>query len=329
MWLIVFRVVQGVGGALLMANATAILTDAFPARERGRAMGIAMMAGIAGSFIGLVVGGILADIDWRLVFWVNVPFGLFGTIWAYLKLRELGTRQPARIDWAGNITFAVGLVMVLIGLTYGIQPYGGHTMGWTSPWVLFELVGGLCLLVAFVFIERRVVDPMFDLDLFRIRAFTAGNMASFLSSVGRGGLQFMLIIWLQGIWLPLHGYSFERTPLWAGIYMLPLTAGFLIAGPIAGWLSDRYGRPAVRHRRDAGGRRLLRAADAAARQLLVPGLRPVAVDERRRDGHVRRAQHDRDHEQGAAQAPRRGLGHARPPSRTPGWCCPSGSSSRS
>ncbi len=241
MWLIVFRIVQGVGGALLMANATAILTDAFPARERGKAMGIAMMAGISGSFIGLVVGGILADIDWRLVFWVNVPFGLFGTVWAYLKLRELGTRQPARIDWAGNITFGAGLIMVLIGLTYGLQPYGGHTMGWTSPWVLFELIGGVVLLIAFVFIERRVIDPMFDLHLFQIRAFTAGNMASFLSSVGRGGLQFMLIIWLQGIWLPLHGYSFERTPLWAGIYMLPMTAGFLIAGPIAGWLSDRYG----------------------------------------------------------------------------------------
>jgi EmrB/QacA subfamily drug resistance transporter len=241
MWLIVFRIVQGIGGALLMANSTAILTDAFPAGERGRAMGISMIAGISGSFIGLVLGGILADIDWRLVFWVNVPFGVFGTAWAYLKLRELGTSQRARIDVAGNVTFGVGLVMVLMGLTYGLQPYGGHTMGWTSPWVLFELIGGLALLAAFVAIERHVDDPMFDLHLFQIRAFTAGNMASFLSSVGRGGLQFMLIIWLQGIWLPLHGYSFERTPLWAGIYMLPMTAGFLIAGPVAGWLSDRYG----------------------------------------------------------------------------------------
>ncbi|HEY2814415.1 MAG TPA: MFS transporter [Acidimicrobiales bacterium] len=241
MWLIVWRIVQGIGGALLMANSTAILTDAFSAKERGRAMGISMVAGIAGSFIGLIAGGILADIDWRLVFWVNVPFGLFGTIWAYAKLRELGEQKRARIDWWGNVTFAAGLIMILLGITYGLQPSGGHNMGWTGTWVLFELIGGVALLLLFGYIELHVEDPMFNLDLFRIRAFTAGNAASLLSSIGRGGLQFMLIIWLQGIWLPLHGYSFEDTPLWAGIYMLPLTAGFLIAGPAAGWLSDRYG----------------------------------------------------------------------------------------
>jgi len=241
LWLIGFRVVQGVGGALLMANSTAILTDAFPATKRGMAMGINMIAGITGSFVGLIVGGILADIDWRLVFWVNVPFGVFGTVWAYLKLRETGERHPARIDWWGNLTFGVGLVMILVGITYGLQPSNGHTMGWTSPWVMFELVGGAALLVAFAAIEARTEDPMFDISLFKIRAFTAGNVASLLSSIGRGGLQFMLIIWLQGIWLPLHGYSFESTPLWAGIYMVPITVGFLIAGPTAGWLSDRYG----------------------------------------------------------------------------------------
>jgi MFS family permease len=239
--LIILRVVQGVGGALLMANSTAILTDAFPAEERGMAMGVNMIAAIAGSFIGLVVGGILADINWRLVFWVNVPFGLFGTVWAYMKLKETGHRTQARVDWWGNVTFAAGLILILIAITYGIQPYGGHTMGWTSPSVLAELIGGAVLLVAFVGIERRVTDPMFDLSLFRIRAFTMGNVASLLSSIGRGGLQFMLIIWLQGIWLPLHGYNFEQTPLWAGIYMLPITVGFLVAGPAAGWLSDRYG----------------------------------------------------------------------------------------
>lgn len=241
MWLIVFRVVQGIGGALLMANSTAILTDAFGPEERGRAMGINMVAGIAGSFVGLIVGGILADIDWRLVFWVNVPFGVFGTIWAYMKLVELGTKKKARIDWWGNLTFAAGLIMVLVGITYGLQPYGGHAMGWTNPWVLFELIGGVALLVAFVLIEHRVKDPMFHVELFKIRAFAAGNIAGLLASIGRGGLQFMLIIWLQGIWLPLHGYSFERTPLWAGIYMVPLTVGFLVAGPVSGWLSDRYG----------------------------------------------------------------------------------------
>ncbi len=241
MWLIAWRVGQGIGGALLMANSTAILTDAFPVNERGRAMGISMVAGISGSFIGLIAGGILADIDWRLVFWVNVPFGIFGTVWAYAKLRELGQQKRTTIDWWGNVTFAVGLIMILVGITYGLQPANGHNMGWTGPWVLFELLGGIALLVIFAFIELRVPEPMFHLELFRIRAFTAGNAASLLSSIGRGGLQFMLIIWLQGIWLPLHGYSFVDTPLWAGIYMLPLTAGFLIAGPAAGWFSDRYG----------------------------------------------------------------------------------------
>jgi len=241
MWLIVWRVVQGVGGALLMANSTAILTDAFAASERGRAMGINMVAGISGSFIGLIVGGLLADVNWRLVFWVNVPFGAFGTVWAYLKLRELSPQRRTKIDWWGNLTFAAGLIMILVGITYGLQPSGGHSMGWTSPWVLFELIGGLALLLTFGVIEKRVKEPMFHLDLFRIRAFSAGNAASLLSSIGRGGMQFMLIIWLQGIWLPLHGYNFVDTPLWAGIYMVPLTVGFMAAGPASGWLSDRYG----------------------------------------------------------------------------------------
>jgi MFS family permease len=241
LWLIGFRVVQGIGGALLTANSAAILTDAFPAAQRGFAIGVSVIAGMAGAFIGLVAGGLLADADWRAVFWVNVPIGVFGTVWAYLKLREVGEKHDARIDWWGNLTFGVGLVMILIGLTYGLLPHGTSNMGWTGPWVLFELIGGGLILVLFGWIETRTTDPMFRLDLFKIRAFSMGNIAGFLSSIGRGGLQFVLIIWLQGIWLPLHGYSFEKTPLWAGIYMLPLTAGFLLAGPAAGWLSDRYG----------------------------------------------------------------------------------------
>ncbi|MEY2552374.1 MAG: hypothetical protein QOC57_234, partial [Ilumatobacteraceae bacterium] len=241
MWLIGWRVVQGVGGALLMANSTAILTDAFKVEERGMAMGINMVAAIAGSFIGLVAGGLLAQVHWRLVFWVNVPFGIFGTAWAYLKLRETGVRRRAKLDLTGNFTFAAGMISILVGITYGLQPHGGHDMGWTGPWVLAELIGGVILLVAFWLIENSVAEPMFNLKLFRIRAFSAGNLAGLMMSIGRGGLQFMLIIWLQGIWLPLHGYNFEDTPLWAGIFMLPLTAGFLIAGPAAGWLSDRYG----------------------------------------------------------------------------------------
>ncbi len=240
-WLIGMRLVQGVGGAFLIANSAAILTDAFPANQRGLALGINNVAGISGTFIGLVVGGVLAPIDWRLVFLVSVPLGLFGTIWSYRVLQERGERHPAPIDWWGNVTFAVGLVLVMIGITYGIEPYHGHSMGWTSPAVIGELFGGVVILGVFVAIERRVGNPMFRLTLFRVRAFTAGTLSTFLAACARGGLLFMLIIWLQGIWLPQHGYSFERTPLWAGIYMLPLTLGILVAGPLSGVLSDRLG----------------------------------------------------------------------------------------
>jgi MFS family permease len=241
LWLIGFRIIQAVGGAMLMANSPAILTDAFPYNQRGMAMGINQVAGISGQFIGLILGGILAAVDWRLVFIVSVPIGIGGSIWSYLSLKEVGARTPAKIDWLGNITFAVGLIALLTGITYGIQPYGGHSMGWTSPVVLTGLIGGVVLLTAFCFIELRVAAPMFDLRLLKIRSFSTGATAALLASISRGGMQFMLIIWLQGIWLVLHGYSFVDTPLWSGIYLLPLTAGFLLAGPLSGWLSDRYG----------------------------------------------------------------------------------------
>ena len=241
LWLILMRVVQGVGGALLMANSSAIITDAFPSNQRGLALGLNQVAGIAGSFLGLIVGGLLAPLEWHLVFLVSVPVSLFGTVWAYHKLIDTGIRRPGGIDWWGNLTFGIGLVAILVGITYGIQPFGGHMMGWTNPWVLAGLIGGVVLLALFTWIETKVEHPMFHIDLFRIRAFTAGNIASLLAALGRGGLMFILIIWLQGIWLPRHGYSFESTPLWAGIFMLPMTIGFLIAGPISGVLSDRYG----------------------------------------------------------------------------------------
>jgi MFS family permease len=241
LWLIAMRVLQGVGGAMLMANSSAILTDAFPSDQRGLALGLNQVAGIAGSFVGLVLGGLLGPLNWRLVFLVSVPFGVFGTIWAYIKLRELGIRRPARLDWWGNLTFGAGLILLLVGITYSIQPYGGHTMGWTSPFVISALTAGVVLLAVFSVVETRVPEPMFRMGLFRIRAFTAGNLASLLSALGRGGLMFILIIWLQGIYLPRHGYGFSQTPLWAGIFMLPLTIGFLVAGPLSGWLSDRFG----------------------------------------------------------------------------------------
>ncbi len=241
LWLVLMRVGQGVGAAFLIANSSAILTDAFPEHQRGMALGINQVAGISGSFIGLILGGLLAPIEWRLIFLVSVPVGLFGTVWAYRKLREVPRRVHARIDWVGNTTFALGLVGIMVGITYGIQPYGGHTMGWTNPMVDGLLAGGSALLVLFAVFETRAPDPMFRLALFRIRAFTAGSLSTLLASIGRGGLMFMLIIWLQGIWLPRHGYTFAQTPLWAGIYMLPLTVGFLLAGPVSGILSDRYG----------------------------------------------------------------------------------------
>lgn len=240
--LIIFRLVQAVGAGFLFANSTAILTDAFPPHQRGLAMGINQIAAILGSIIGLILGGVLAVVNWRLVFLVSVPFGIFGTVWAYLKLRETAVLTGTKkIDWPGNLTFAFGLTILLLGITYGIEPYGTSSMGWGNPFVIGCLTLGLILLVAFVWIELHVSDPMFRLSLFKIRMFAAGNVSGFLASVARGGLQFMLIIWLQGIWLPLHGYSFEETPLWAGIYMLPLMVGFIVMGPLSGWLSDRFG----------------------------------------------------------------------------------------
>jgi MFS family permease len=240
-WLIAMRIGQGVGGAMLFANSSAIITDAFPPNQRGLGLGINNVAAIAGAFIGLVLGGLLAPVQWHMVFLVSVPFGIFGTVWAYRRLEDRSIRTPAQIDWWGNATFAGGLVLILIGITYGLLPYGRHTMGWTSPTVMAEILGGLALLAVFCAIETRAANPMFRLTLFRIRAFTAGNVASGLASLSRGGLMFMLIIWLQGIWLPLHGYSFSSTPLWAGIYMVPLTVGFLVAGPLSGHLADKHG----------------------------------------------------------------------------------------
>jgi MFS family permease len=241
LWLIGWRFLQAIGGSMLMANSAAILTDAFPPERRGFALGTNQIAALAGMFIGLVAGGLLAAWDWRAVFWINVPVGVFGTLWAYLKLRDNGVRRRAKVDWWGNITYALGLGSILVGVTYGIQPYGKDSMGWESPVVLGEIIGGLAVLLVFLLIETRVAEPMFRLGLFKIREFAAGNLAGLLVSIARGGIQFMLIIWLQGIWLPLHGYSYDQTPLWAGIFMLPMTAGFLISGPTSGILSDRFG----------------------------------------------------------------------------------------
>ncbi len=240
-YLITLRVAQGIGGACLLANAAAIITDAFPANQRGMALGINNIVGVSGTFIGLVLGGVLAPINWRLVFLISVPVGIFGTVWAYRSLRELSSPRAAPIDWWGNATFAIGLILIMTAVTYGIRPAGGHPVGWDSTRVLGLVGAGVACLIAFVYVELRSQNPMFRLPLFRIRAFTFGTLSTFLSSVARGGLMFMLIIWLQGIWLPQHGYNFTETPVWAGVYMLPLTIGLLCAGPASGYLSDRFG----------------------------------------------------------------------------------------
>lgn len=239
--LILFRVVQGIGGAFLFANSVAILTDAFPENQRGMALGLNQIAGIAGSFLGILVGGLLSQVGWRWVFLFNVPIGLVGTIWSYRSLRELGTRKREPIDYFGNFTFAAGLTMILIGAIYGINPSANSSMSWTTPFVLGMFGGGIVFLIAFFLIEQRVKAPMFRIDLFRIRAFALGNLAGFMSSMARGGFMLMLTIWLQGIWLPLHGYDFAVTPLWAGICMIPSSVGILLLGPLSGRLSDRYG----------------------------------------------------------------------------------------
>ena len=272
LWLIIWRVVQGIGGAFLFANAAAIVTDAFPANQRGTALSVNSIAAIAGSFIGLILGGVLAPVNWHLIFLVSAPIGVFGTVWAYLMLHDIGVRKHAQMDWWGNLLFAAGLIAILVGITYGLLPYGGHPMGWTNPWVLTALFGGLALLVIFVYVETKVVEPLFRISLFRIRAFTAGNIASLMLAMGRGGMQFMLIIWLQGIWLPLHGYDFSQTPLWAGIYLVPLTTGFLAAAPLSGYCPTSSAPSRSSRRRAADGSQLP-AADIRSGELLLLGVR--------------------------------------------------------
>jgi MFS family permease len=240
--LIFFRIIQGVGGAFLFANGAAIITDAFPQNERGRALGINMISVLAGSTIGLVLGGVLATFDWRYVFLVSVPVGIVGTVWSYWKLKETGTiRRNQKLDVWGNVTFGVGLTLVLVAVSYGLVPFGSGSTGWSDPWVIVSMIAGLALLTVFPFIEMRVPEPMFDLKLFKNRSFAASNASGLLAAIARGGVQIMLIILLQGIWLPLHGYSYSSTPFWSGIYILPLLIGFVIMGPVSGSLADKHG----------------------------------------------------------------------------------------
>ena len=240
--LTILRLIQGLGSGFLFANSAAILTDAFPENERGKALGFNQIAAIGGNLTGLLIGGVLAAIDWHLIFLISVPIGIAGAIWAYMALHEIASiRKNQKLDIPGNITFAVSLTTILLSLSYGILPYGNSPTGWTNPLVQAGFMLGIALLALFVFIETKAEDPMFHLWLFRIRAFAAGNLSMLLAGLARGGLQFMLIIWLQGIWLPLHGVSFVDTPFQAAIDMIPLVVGFLVSGPVSGYLSDKYG----------------------------------------------------------------------------------------
>ena len=240
--IIIFRMIQAVGGALFMANSAAILSDAFPSDERGKALGINTVAGMSGNILGLVLGGILAIFNWRYIFLVSVPFGLIGTILSFYKLKELSIKAvKTKLDIWGNLTFVSGITLLLIGVTYGLIPYGNNPMGWNNPWVIASMSLGLISLILFPIIETRVESPMFNLNLFKIKSFTFGILATLLSGLARGGAMILIIILLQGIWLPLHGYSYASTPFWAGVYLMPLIIGMIVMAPISGILSDKYG----------------------------------------------------------------------------------------
>ncbi|MEM0134746.1 MAG: MFS transporter [Thermoplasmatales archaeon] len=239
--LIAFRMVQAVGGGLLMVNSTALITDSFGPTERGRALGINQISFIAGSLIGLIAGGLLASANWHLVFIVNIPFAVAGSLWSIFKLKQIKKKEKVPMDIAGNVALGGGLVLISLGFTYALVPFGNSAMGWNSPWVIASFIVGAILLIAFIFIELKVKYPLFDLSLFKIRAFNYGNFANFMSSLGRGAIMFLVIIWLQGIYLPLHGIPYSSTPFWAGIYMVPMMAGFIALGPIGGMLTDKYG----------------------------------------------------------------------------------------
>ena len=224
-------------------------------------------------FIGLVLGGLLAPISWRLIFLVSVPFGLFGTVWSYRSCARSACAPRRRSTGRATSPFALGLVLVMIGITYGIRPYGDSSMGWTSPLVLGLLAGGVACLARSRSSSGARPARCSGSTSSGSAPSRSASLSSFLSAVARGGLMFMLIIWLQGIWLPEHGYSFAQTPLWAGIYMLPLTVGILIAGPVSGYLSDRYGARPFATGGMLGVGAQLPPAHAAADRLLVPGLR--------------------------------------------------------
>jgi EmrB/QacA subfamily drug resistance transporter len=226
--LIIFRIVQALGAAFLFSNSAAILTDTFRENERAKALGLNQTAIVVGSVIGLVFGGFLTSyLGWRSIFWVNIPIGTFATIWSYSKLRELGAIRKEKIDWLGNITFAVGLSMILTGVTLA-------NFRFVSPFqIMLSIIGGVSLLIVFIIIEKKIPKPMFDLSLFKIRPFIGGNMAIFLNALARGAFTLIMSFYLQGPSMRLN--SFE-----AGIYLIPVSAALAAFAPLSGWLYDKY-----------------------------------------------------------------------------------------
>jgi EmrB/QacA subfamily drug resistance transporter len=228
--LVGFRLVQAVGAGFLFSNSAAIITDAFPPNERGRALGINQVAIVAGAVAGLVLGGIITTtIGWRWIFFVNVPIGVVATIRARYDLRELmKPGESPHIDWLGNIVFALGLTLILLGVTLGAL---GNVSG---PVGIGMAVGGVALLAVFVVVEAREPHPMLDLSLFRIRAFTGSALATLMNSLARGAFTFVLVFYLQG---PPRFLS----PFVAGLFLIPTSASLATVGPISGYLADRYG----------------------------------------------------------------------------------------
>ncbi len=225
--LIVFRVVQALGAAFLFSNSAAILADVFPENERGRALGLNQISIVVGSVIGLALGGFLTSyLGWRSIFWINIPIGLFATVWSYAKLRELGTIRKEKIDWFGNATLSGGMVLLLVGITFGSFKI---TDAITS---MLVILGGAALLTLFYLVEKKVSQPMFDLSLFKIKLFASSNMAIFLNALARGAFTLVMVFYLQGP-------SMRLDPLNAGIYLIPVSLALAVFAPVSGWLYDK------------------------------------------------------------------------------------------
>ena len=226
--LIVFRIIQAFGAAFIFSNSSAILSDSFPESERGKALGINQISIVVGSVMGLVIGGALTSyFGWRSIFWINIPIGIFATIWAFSKLKELGTIKKEKIDWLGNLLFAGGLIAILLGITFG----SFHLLN-IFEITLFILVG-ISLLVLFYKNEKKVSFPMMDLSLFKLRLFTSSNIAIFFNSLARGAFTFVMVFFLQGPTMLLN-------PLESGIYLIPVSLALAIVAPITGWFYDKY-----------------------------------------------------------------------------------------